>query len=338
VTEAFQRLGVQAPTRIGGAHLEAIAVEAERLGRAIDAGDDGQALGYLKCLVEAVAKIVLDLNGEPVAGNASFDTIVGNAHGLLARQRGVELARDSPFANLTTQARKMAVSMSTIRNEFGGGHGRARQPELTPEMLTLAMDGSLLWVRWAVRRLDAFAEGRPETLIRDLVGDPDGVISFYRGSLAQRLASSGLAEIEPRHARAIGVAVGQRAARDTFNVRIDGVDPPANDPDLHRWPAPYRLGVARGLLFAPDERTTFTAYNLLEALQVCLPVIDASEEMGDLIRAVLQAVPPGQLPGNPESTASLTWLIDQNVQSRPAAEQADWAALGLHLRGLVPPA
>lgn len=130
--------------------------------------------------------------------------------------------------------------------------------------------------------------------------------------------------------------MGQRAARDTFNVRIDGVDPPANDADLVHWPAPYRLGVARGLLFAPDERTTFTARNLLQALQVALPVLDAPEELRELIQAVLQAVPPGQLPGDPQSAAALTWLVDQNAPTRPAGEQAAWTALGWHLRGMSP--
>jgi hypothetical protein len=63
----------------------------------------------------------------------------------------------------------MAVSMGTIRNEHGGGHRRARRPELTGEMLGLAMDGCLRWSRWALTRLGYFARGRPETLIRDLV-------------------------------------------------------------------------------------------------------------------------------------------------------------------------
>lgn len=335
MTDMFERFDLPRPLRVGEAHAEAIGVEVERLARAIDAADDAQALGYLKCLVEAVAKVALDLNGEPAASNAGFDTIVKKAHDLLAGQHGKGLTQDSPFANLATQARKMAVSMSAIRNNFGGGHGRARQPEVSAEMLALASDGSLLWVRWALRRLDDFAQGRPETLIRDLVGDPYGALTFSSGDLTARLEGAGLAEADPRHSRAIGVAVGQRAARDTFNVRIEGVDAAVNDPDLTRWPAPYRLGVARGLLFTPDERSTFTAQNVLHALQICLPVLDAPEEIGGLICEVLQTVPPGNLPGDPQSTLALTWLVDQNSLKRPPTEQPAWAALGAHLRGMA---
>lgn len=182
MTTPFERFDLERPTQVGIAHADAIEVEADRLARALDDGDDAQALGYLKCLVEAVAKVVLDLNGEPAPGNATFDTVVNKAHSLLADQEGAGLIHDSPFSNFATQARKMAVSMSSIRNSFGAGHGRARQPEVMPEMLKLALDGSLLWTRWALRRLDAFAQGRPETLIRDLVGDPYGQIIFTSGS------------------------------------------------------------------------------------------------------------------------------------------------------------
>lgn len=336
-TTPFERFDLAPPTRVGLAHAQAIEVEADRLARAIDDGDDAQALGYLKCLVESVAKVVLDLNGEPAPGNASYDAVVNKAHTLLANQDGAGLTHDSPFSNIATQARKMAVAMSNIRNSFGAGHGRARQPELTSEMLTLAMDGSLLWVRWALRRLDAFAGGRPETLIRDLVGDPYGQITFTSGSLASRLVAAGLSAIEPRHARAIGVAVGQRAARETFVVRIDGVEAPIADLDLGRWPAPYRLGVARGLLFSPDERPTFTAMNLLQALEICAPVRDAPEEISELIMDVVQRVPPGRLVGDEGIVTALTWLVDQAVNQRPEAEQPAWTTLSWHLRGLAPP-
>jgi hypothetical protein len=171
-------------------------------------GDDGLALGQLKSAVEAVAKVVHDLNGQSVAPSASFDTVVNGAHQLLAQQPGHELAYETPFGNLATQARKMAVSLSEIRNSYGSGHGRPRQPELRHEMLDLTMDGALIWTRWALRRIDHFAYGRPETLIRDLIGDPYGQIVFYCGVLTERLRDANLAGIEPKHARASGVAVG----------------------------------------------------------------------------------------------------------------------------------
>lgn len=330
--DLYTRFGVRRPENLGEAHWDAINIEVDRFARALEAGDDPQAIGYLKCLVEAVAKVVLDINGTPASGNEMFETIVSRAHELLATQPGRELADQTPFRNLATQARKMAVSMGTIRNNFGAGHGRARQPEMRSEMLDLAIDGSLLWVRWALRRLGYFAQGRPETLIRDLVGDPHGSIIFYRGDLTERLSNANLPNLEPKHARAIGVAVGQRAAMNTFNVRIEGVDACVADPDLTRWPAAYRIGVATGLLFSPEELPTFTARNLYQAMEVCAPVTDASEEIISLIRRVMDIQPPGPLPGEVEDNAKLVWFLERAAASRPQEEQAAWAALAEHLK------
>ncbi|WP_165549953.1 abortive infection family protein [Kribbella speibonae] len=331
--DPYDRFRVPLPEHIGTAHTEAIDLELQRFSRAIDARDDGQAIGYLKCLIEAIAKVVLDLNGTPAGGSDSFDPTVKQAHDLLAAQPGHELANGTQFGNLATQARKMAVSMSTIRNNYGGGHGRARQPELQAEMLDLAMDGSLLWVRWAIRRLGYFAQGRPETLIRDLVGDPTGQISFYAGDLTSRLQSADLPNIDPRHARSIGLAVGQRAAQHTFNVRIEGVDAAVSDNDLERWPTSYRVGVANGLLFSPDELPTIAVANVQPALQVCSPVIDAPDEIATLLRRVIATRAPGPLPGDPQPNLDLLWFVEQHAGNRPADEQAAWRDLAHHLRG-----
>jgi hypothetical protein len=129
VTEdPYDRFRVPRPAHIGTAHTATIDLEPQRFSRAMDARDDGQAIGYLKCLIEAIAKVVLDLNGTPAGGADSFDPTVKQAHDLLASQPGHELAHGTKFANLATQARKMAVSMSTIRNNYGGGHGQPDNP------------------------------------------------------------------------------------------------------------------------------------------------------------------------------------------------------------------
>jgi hypothetical protein len=170
-------------------------------------------------------------------------------------------------------------------------------------------------------------------LIRDLVGDPRGAIIFYRGDLTDRLNYANLPELEDKHARAIGVAVGQRAASNTFNVRIEGVDACVRDPDIVRWPAAYRLGVATGLLFSPEELPTFTARNLRQALEVCLPVTDLSDDIADLIRRVMEVSPPGPLPGEPSDTAELIRFLELAGAQRPEAERAAWADLASHLKG-----
>lgn len=327
----FERYSLHEPERIGDARRDAIAAELERLARAEDAGDDAQALGYLKCTLEAIAKVVLDLDGEPAASNAPYDTIVKTAHDRLARQPGVELVHTSPFGDLATQARKMAVAMSNIRNNYGAGHGRARSPEVKDEMLLLAKDGSLLWARWALRRVDHFANGRPESLIRDLIGDPDGRIIFYGGVLTERLRDADLRNQEPRHARAIGAAVGQRAAQGTFVVGGEGVTPPVEDPDLDAWPPAYRLGVANGLLFGPDGIPSINAHTLTLALRVCLPITDHPRDIASMLENAVAAMLPGTLKGETESIKALRTLTRITGPTRPEPEPAAWDRLTRHL-------
>ncbi|WP_152185570.1 hypothetical protein [Segeticoccus rhizosphaerae] len=330
--DPYDQFCVPRPEHIGSAHAEAIDLELQRFARAVDDRDDGQAIACLKCLIEAIAKVVMDLNGTPASGSDKFDPTVKRAHDLLATQPGHGLAFETPFGNLATQARKMAVSMSVIRNNYGGGHGRARQPELQDEMLDLATDGSLLWVRWAIRRLGYFAQGRPETLIRDLIGDPSGQINFYSGDVTSRLRSADLPNIDPRHARSIGLAVGQRAAQHTFNVRIEGVEAAVSDNDLDRWPSAYRVGVAQGLLFSPDELPTITSGNIHQALEICIPVLEEAEEIAALLGRVVVTLAPGSIPGDEPSNRDLLWFLEQNVDGRPSSEQPAWRAVVRHLR------
>lgn len=328
--ERYNRFAIPKPEHLGDAHWGAIEIEVTRFVTALDTGDDSQALGQLKCIVEALAKVVWDLNGEPAAANQGIQPLVRRAHDLLARQPGRELTNDSPYSALAAQARKMAEQLGEIRNSHGSGHGRPRQPVLRDEMLDLTMDGALMWTRWALRRIDHFAYGRPETLIRDLIGDPYGQKTFSSGNLADRLRDANLSDIEARHARAIGVAVGQRTARETFVVAQDGVEQPINDGGLERWPAPYRLGVATGLLFAPDESPTITAYNLLRAAQICEPVRDAPEEIANLLSrttAVLTQGRPSRLPGSAEQHTQLRWLVGRALTNCPASERAAWQEL-----------
>jgi hypothetical protein len=69
-------------------------------------------------------------------------------------------------------------------------------------------------------------------------------------------------------------------------VRGEGVHAAIEDDSLERWPTPYRLGVATGLMFSPEELPTFTTYNLLQALQICEPVREAPVDVSALLDRV----------------------------------------------------
>lgn len=263
-------------------------VEVLRLERSLTAADDVQAIGDAKCVVEATAKVVWDINGTPADSNESFPKVVARAHELLRAQPGHELAHLSAYGALATQAAKMAGNLAEIRNAIGGGHGRARQPYVRAEEVDLALDGALTWVRWALRRLDLFAEGRPDQLIQDLVGsDTESQATFTKGLLARRLASADLARLEPKWQRALGVAVGQRSAGGTFVVSGDGFDPALDSSDLVAWPAQYRIGLALGCMFNRDEQPTIWPGALAAAVKVLVPVEGEEEVLGDLVERIV---------------------------------------------------
>jgi hypothetical protein len=214
VPNEYSRFEVARPEHMTNDQWHCVSVEIERLGRSIDAEDAAQALTDVKCLVESIARIVLDIDGTPADPNASFDSVVNRAHNLLAGQPGHQLVNDSPFSGLASQASKIARNLGVVRNEYGAGHGRARTPRFADEMLTLALDGGLLWSRWALRRVGYFAKGRPSSLISDLIVQQQ---TFYSGSLKERLLAANLPALEPRYQRSIGVC--RRPTRDEWDLR-----------------------------------------------------------------------------------------------------------------------
>lgn len=174
----------------------------------------------------------------------------------------------------------MARNFGNDRNQYGGGHGRARRPDIRHEMVDLALDGGLTWTRWALRRLGLFSEGRLAALVRDLVEEP---ATFHSGDLHRRLVAANLPTLEPHHQQELGVAVGQRVMRQTFVVRWDGQDPCLSSDDLAVWPAGYRIGLLRDMWFAPDGHPTVTPHSIKEGLEVLDPVPDAADDLQEQV-------------------------------------------------------
>ncbi|WP_439382171.1 hypothetical protein [Amycolatopsis lexingtonensis] len=329
MTDAYTRFEIARPEYLGDDHWACVQREADRLWRSLAADDGSQALGDIKCLVESVSRIVLDIDGTPAAPNVGFEAVVGQAHSLLAGQPGHQLANESPFGNLATQASKIAKNLSVVRNEFGGGHGRARTPDLRDEMVALALDGGLLWTRWALRRLGYFSEGRPTSLINDLVVTPQ---IFYAGVLERRLRAANLPKVEARHQRTIGVAVGQRAMQGTFVVRRDGLEPCLASDDLNTWPRDYRLGLAYGLWFDTTGALTLTIRSVQEALQVLEPVPDGADDLAEWVTRISELRTPGKLSDDYSESVDAEAFVRRRIAFRPAGEHEALAALAENIK------
>ena len=315
--DRYDRFQVLRPTYLGDEHWGCIATELDRLHRSLEAEDDAQALSDLKCLVESVARVALDLAGDPAQSNDSLDGAVKRAHDLLAEQPGHTLAREGDFTKMASQACRIARNLGSIRNQFGGGHGRSRTPHVRDEMVDLALDGSLTWTRWAVRRLGLFSEGRPASLIRDLVEEP---ATFHSGVLRRRLEAANLPGLESHHQQELGVAVGQRVMRQTFVVRWDGLDPCLESDDLAVWPAGYRVGLLRGLWFDPDGDSTASPRSIKEGLSVLDPVPDCVEALMEQVERLVGSTQPGLPDTDQEVLRETIEWIQHRATIRPAPE------------------
>lgn len=326
----YERFWIERPDHLADDYWNCIECEANRLWRSLEAGDASQAIGDIKCLVESIARIVHDINGTPVGSDAPFQSVLSKAHKLLADQPGRELVNESPFGDMATQARKIAGNLREIRNEYGGGHGRARTPELKDEMVSLALDGGLLWSRWALRRIGYFAEGRPEQLIDDLVGRSR---IFRAGDLRRRLEAANLPRLEPRHQRAIGVAVGQRVARGTFVVGWDGLEPCLESDSLITWTRDYRLGLVQGLWFEEDprDRVTMSKESIEQGLRILDPIPDCADELAGWVCRIKRAGYPPNLEGDRPGAFEVANFIRERIENRPPEERGPLTELADHL-------
>lgn len=232
----------------------AIQQHLQRIGRARQQRDPAQGVGSAKEMVETIARVALEAKGITAGSGASLSDLVHKAHEVLEFPRGDDIAHDTGTKSIIRQAKVAAIKLGDLRNSVGTGHGSATPRDAIAEHADIALDAAVMWCRWALRRLGKVVIGQHA----ELIGDLNGGNTFSGGDLRTRLLAINLPDIDPADQRAIGVAVGRRAARDTVTVRIDGVEAAAPGP---QWPIDYRLGVVEGLVMTDDGyvRTNRTA-------------------------------------------------------------------------------
>jgi hypothetical protein len=285
-------------------------------------GDRPLIVGCAKELVEAVAKaVVLAKRGTPGA-NIKFGSLISQAHQALDRQPGVGLASDVPTRDLAQATKLLATHLGSLRNDLGTGHSRTTLPAVFEESLELAVTASVLWSRWALRRLEALLAGDLEPLIDDLSGGR----TFRAGELSRRLVAADLPHLEEEQARRLGRAVGQRAASGTFVVFDDGIGQCAASDDLQTWPVAYREGAALGLLL--DREGYLITEPRFGAPIVGLLAVVPDPEMslqyvvGELTSAPLE---PG-LHSDPGTRAAIVSAFDEAGRALPVGS-GNWQTL-----------
>jgi len=262
-------LGIVRPEHLDDDSWSAIEQHGNRLATAIKLDDRPWIVGSAKELVEAVARCVIQAKNLIVASNADFSEVLNTAHAALDRQPGRDVSLSPDVRDIAASAKKIVLSVRNLRNDAGTGHGRATITPIDEEKATIVVDAAMLWVRWALRRLEHILLGEADNLIAELSG---GIVT--RRKLALHLEGSILPDQPVEMQRALGVAFAERAAGGTFVAREVGIDGPTNSTDLRDWPIDYRLGIAEGL--------TLTSNGFLTL----------SEGWGPVLASVLAPVPP----------------------------------------------
>lgn len=224
-----------------------------RLRTAWDSNDFHEVIGKAKELAETVAKVVVAAADGTLADNADFGPTVKAAHQSLKRQPGADLSQDASLRAITQAAQTMATSLAPLRNKFGTGHGRARVPDVTVEMATVAAEAALVWCRWALRRLGHLLADYPNDLI-EAVQTATG-----RAELRDKFQAAALVQQPEEVQHRIGVAFGQQAAGGFGNATVVGVEP-AIDGGFDEYPIDYRRGLIEGMLLTGGGSIALTTY------------------------------------------------------------------------------
>lgn len=225
---------------------EAISDAYGRLSAAVACDDRPLVVGSAKELVESVARVTLVSYGRVVADGDEYMKVLGSAHSVVEHVIGDAVPANHPLRQIPGAAKKMAGQLRDLRNAYGTGHGRAVVHQVTDEVAEAAVHAALLWVRWALARLHTVLLGAVSPLVSDL---QSGTV-FYGGDLEARLEAANVPGLEESEQHRLGVAVGQRAANETNNVRMEGIRACAKHPE--RWPDAYRHGVVQGLFVNED--------------------------------------------------------------------------------------
>lgn len=276
----LHEIPLQRPKHFDDSNWSGLLLEHSRFQRAVQAGDLGDVVGTLKTMIESISKTVLELGGEPPSSNAKFPKIFQSAHSRLIDQPIEGKSIKGPSRNILEQSRKMILALDEVRNESGSGHGRTLLPELNTDTVEMLTAVAFSWLLWALPRIDKYADGRPDVLIRDLI-----VVNrtFTRGHLVNRLKNANLAKLPLARQREIGLAVARRGMQGTFVVWQDGVEDCSESDSIEEWPIGYREGLFQGLF--TDKRGRFHATPI--SIYNGLLAIDPVPDVENLVRNVL---------------------------------------------------
>ncbi len=205
------------PDAVTGQARSAVLASAERVDRAIAAGDAEQVIGSAKDLVECAAKIVIEAVGGTYASRDSLGRLGKEALIALNAHPSSFQAR-TPIHQLTAALTQVPSAVADLRNHDGTGHGRSSPTDLHPASAEFVGHVALAWSKWVLAALARTLAGMAE--VHDAI---------------QR----------PEQQRRLGAAVGRRSILGTAVANIDVVNPLATGEEI--FPEGFSLGVIEGM-------------------------------------------------------------------------------------------
>jgi hypothetical protein len=316
-------LALQRPDLLDDGSWAAIEQHRDRLAGAMERGDAPLVLGSAKELVESVARVVTAAAGMVLPSNAEFNDALNAAHTVLDRQAGRGITNAQDVRAIAQQAKKLVFNIRPLRNDYGTGHGHAEVKSISAEMVSLVVSAAMLWVRWALVRLEHVLRREPDKLITAL---RTGEI-FTRRSLRDRLSALVMTEQPEDVQRALGVALAQRAASGTFIAREVGVDGPATSVDRDAWPPAYRCGVAEGLMLSSDGFFSLEEGWVESLVAVLLPI--APKQLASFIHELADKVSEAGWPSSRRMMEDDALATSLAVESKniPEEARAEWERL-----------
>jgi Abortive infection C-terminus len=139
----FRMADLDRPSCLADEQWAAIQSQLDRIDRARSSRDHAQVVGSAKELCESVAKVILETRGAPFGSNASVASLVNQAHSVIERQPGPDLADDVITRNIAQGAKSIGTQLGGLRNAFGTGHGQTRTPLTLEEHAVIAADAVL---------------------------------------------------------------------------------------------------------------------------------------------------------------------------------------------------
>jgi hypothetical protein len=230
--------------------------------RAVVAADVEGIIGGSKDVVEAVAKVVLDVLGQSYGS----DTPVQKLASVSMKVLGIAEERPA-LQRLGGSMATAAGAIGELRNSDGTGHGRSAPSTINARHAEFARAAASAWCTWML----ALAEDKLADTSRfnQALLEIGGERVFRRGALKAYLDELQL-DAAPREVqRKLGLAVARRwTMNSTFMPRLDVIDPLAEGAE--DFPLAFQEGLIEGLLLDRDGRVRMDADDVRKAIEISM--------------------------------------------------------------------